>query len=57
MEFSVEEIMAKVNAGIELSKEEEIFYLVKIMRAAKDRDDAIRIIAIADNQDPNLIID
>ncbi|MEX6691249.1 hypothetical protein QTN47_27315 [Danxiaibacter flavus] len=57
MEFSLDEIMAKVNAGIELSKEEEIFYLVKIMRAAKDRDDAIRIIAIADNNDPNLIID
>ena len=53
--FNKEEIINKVKAGKDLTKDEELYYLAKILNFTDE--EAEQIIAIAENKDPNLIID
>jgi hypothetical protein len=53
--FNKEEIIAKVKAGKELTREEELFYLTQVQTFTDEEAD--NIIAIAENKDKNLIID
>lgn len=50
-----ESVMAKVEAGIELTRQEDIFYFIKILNHTMD--EALNILAIVENKDPGLIID
>ena len=50
-----EDILAKVKAKKKLTKKEEIFYLVEIVGFTKQ--EAKRILAIANNKNPNILLD
>lgn len=53
--FNKEEIIKKINAGKDLTREEELYYLTKVQRFSQE--EAERVIAIGENTNPNLIID
>jgi hypothetical protein len=53
--FNKEDIINKVNAGKDLTREEELFYLTRVQKFTAE--EAERIIAIGENKNPNLIID
>jgi hypothetical protein len=50
-----EKILQKVNDNLPLTPEEELFYLSEII--GYSRQEAERIIEIADNANPNILID
>ena len=50
-----DEILKKLDEDIPLTKEEEVFYLTEILGHTKE--EAERIIEIAENKDPNVLID
>lgn len=54
-EITKESVMAKVEAGTELTRQEDIFYFTKILGFPLK--ETLRILAIVGNKDPNVIID
>jgi hypothetical protein len=55
MPFDKNIIIAKIKAGEDLTREEELFYLTQVQKFSEE--DAERILAIGENTDKNLIID
>jgi hypothetical protein len=55
MKFNREEILEKIEKGIKLTYEEELYYLINILSIP--RKEALRIIAITNNYDSSIIID
>lgn len=53
--FDKDAIIAKVKAGEDLTREEELFYLTRVQKFSEE--DAELIMAIGENTDKNLIID
>lgn len=53
--FDKDTIIAKVKAGEDLTREEELFYLTQVQRFSEE--EAKRMIAIGENKDEHLIID
>ncbi|MEX6691250.1 hypothetical protein QTN47_27320 [Danxiaibacter flavus] len=51
MEFSKDEIIAKVESGFDLTIEEEAFYMVEILKVANSREEALQYIKMANNDD------
>jgi gluconate kinase len=56
-QFNTEELVQKIKAGIPLSDDEDIYYLVHVLKFARNESDAQVILAIAKNTDKNLLID
>ena len=50
-----ETVLQKLSQGVELTREEEIYYLTEIVGYSKEK--AERIMAIAANKNQNVIID
>ena len=55
MDFNKNDIINKVKAGKELTREEEVFYMTEVLNFTTP--EAENIITIAENKDKNLIID
>jgi excisionase family DNA binding protein len=53
--FDIGKLVAKVKTGQDLTREETIYYLMKAFNHT--REEALNIMAIVDNKNPNLIID
>lgn len=54
-QITKDSVMAKVDAGADLTREEDIFYFTNILNHTLE--EALHILAIVENKDPNVIID
>jgi hypothetical protein len=55
LDKKIQDLIDKINAGKHLSREEELLYFTEVMGYTKS--EAENLIAIAENDNPNLIID